>query len=225
MIDGYTPGTATFITVGDVPTAISVNTNSNNVYVANQNQFEKKVSVIGEAPYGLTVIINSEPGSGNGSINSDPSGISCIKGSSTGCSASFSSGESITLTAVPEATTSVFSGWSDACTTIPCIISMDANKKATATFTLAPQVKNRRTGESYNNLATAYSEAKSGDTIMALSTLPAAGLNLNKPTNLIIEGGYDAAYSTCIGLTPVLGRVNVSLAPLHVHGVAIRSAP
>lgn len=67
---------------------------------------------------------------GNGTITSDPAGIDC----GATCSASFTNGSSVTLTATP-ATGFRFSGWGGACNgTGKCVLTMDAAKNATATF-------------------------------------------------------------------------------------------
>jgi YVTN family beta-propeller protein len=228
VIDGNDPKTETSfpIATGENPTAVAVNTSDNRVYVANQyfSNTIGNVTVMDGTPYTLVVEFTSD--SGSGSVSSYPLGISCIKGSTAGCSAQFIIGTSVALTAVADARTSIFSGWSiGSCTTTLCEFIMDSGSTVKAAFTLAPLVKNHRTGMTYNDLPTAYSEVESGDTLMALSTLPAAGLNLNRAIPLTIEGGYDAAYSSYIGLTPVLGPLNVSLAPLSVKGLAIRSVP
>lgn len=71
---------------------------------------------------------------GSGSVISNPAGINC--GSS--CSASFSSGSSVALTATP-ASGFTFTGWSGSCTgTGVCTMSMSSAKNVTATFA-APQ--------------------------------------------------------------------------------------
>src|SRR5437660_311245 len=74
-------------------------------------------------------------GSGSGSITSNPSGINCP---TTTCSASFTSGTTITLTATPAAR-STFAGWSGAACprTGACPLSMTANQLVTATFQVA----------------------------------------------------------------------------------------
>jgi hypothetical protein len=78
--------------------------------------------------YTLTV---TDAGKGTGTVTSSPAGISC--GST--CSASYSPGTSITLTAVPVSGSS-FAGWSGACSgTGACSLSMNANQNVIATFT------------------------------------------------------------------------------------------
>ncbi len=75
----------------------------------------------------LTVAV---AGNGAGSITSSPSGINC--GST--CSANFSSGATVTLTATPGAN-SVFAAWSGSCTgTGPCKVTLSQNASVTATF-------------------------------------------------------------------------------------------
>ena len=70
-------------------------------------------------------------GTGIGTVSSSPSGISC--GST--CSASFTAGTAVTLTAQPT-TGSAFSGWGGACTgsASSCIVSMDSDRSVTANF-------------------------------------------------------------------------------------------
>lgn len=72
-------------------------------------------------------------GAGPGTVTSAPAGINC----GATCSASFTSGTSVTLTALPGAGSS-FAGWSGACTgTGTCTVIMNNPKSVTATFTLA----------------------------------------------------------------------------------------
>ena len=69
-------------------------------------------------------------GTGTGTVSSSPSGISCP----STCSASFTSGTVVTLTAVA-GSGSTFAGWSGACTgTGTCSVTMSAAKSVTATF-------------------------------------------------------------------------------------------
>ncbi len=78
--------------------------------------------------YPVTV---AKTGTGNGTVTSSPAGISC--GGS--CSASYSSGQTLTLTAAADAN-STFDGWSGACSgTGSCNVTVDAAKGVTANFT------------------------------------------------------------------------------------------
>ncbi|CAK0753954.1 exported hypothetical protein [Gammaproteobacteria bacterium] len=69
---------------------------------------------------------------GNGTVTSSPEGINC--GSGSNCSASFSNGTDVTLTATPDSGYS-FSGWlGDFPSFGTCAVSMTAAKNITATF-------------------------------------------------------------------------------------------
>ena len=71
-------------------------------------------------------------GSGTGNILSAPTGVDC----GVACIASFSFGSTVTLTPTPSAG-SQFTAWSGACIgTGACMVTMDAAKLVTATFTL-----------------------------------------------------------------------------------------
>ena len=82
--------------------------------------------------YTLTV---GKSGTGTGTVTSAPTNINC----GTLCSATFTAGTSVTLTATP-ATGSAFVGWSGACTntTATCVVTMTANQAVTATFNSSP---------------------------------------------------------------------------------------
>jgi hypothetical protein len=78
--------------------------------------------------YNLSV---SKTGVGNGTVTSNPAGINC--GST--CSAGYTSGTSVTLTANP-ASGSTFGGWSGSCSgTGTCTVSMTQARSVTASFT------------------------------------------------------------------------------------------
>jgi uncharacterized repeat protein (TIGR01451 family)/uncharacterized repeat protein (TIGR02543 family) len=69
---------------------------------------------------------------GDGTVTSSIGGIFC----GAACSATYNSGDVVTLTATAGAGWT-FAGWSGACTgTGTCTVTMDANKSVTATFTL-----------------------------------------------------------------------------------------
>lgn len=79
------------------------------------------------SPVALSVV---HAGTGPGTVTSTPAGIKC--GST--CTASFNSGNNVTLTAAP-ATGSTFIGWTGDCTgTNTCTVTMNATKNVTANF-------------------------------------------------------------------------------------------
>ena len=80
---------------------------------------------------GLQSYVLTTTVSGGGTVNSSPAGISC----GTVCSATFVQNQTITLTAVPAAT-STFTGWSGACsgTQLTCSVTMSAASSVQASF-------------------------------------------------------------------------------------------
>jgi PKD repeat protein len=79
------------------------------------------------ATYALTV---SKAGTGTGTVSSSPAGINC----GATCTANYTAGTSVTLTAAPAAG-ATFAGWSGACSgTGSCTVSMTAATAVTATF-------------------------------------------------------------------------------------------
>ena len=79
--------------------------------------------------YTLTV---SKTGTGNGTVTSSPSGITC----GTDCTESYNDGTTVTLTANQDANFS-FTGWSGACTgTGTCTVTMNNQKNVNADFQL-----------------------------------------------------------------------------------------
>ena len=86
-----------------------------------------------EGPPSLHV---SKSGTGDGTVTSTPTGIDC--GST--CTASYTQGTSVTLTATPSG--SVFAGWSGACSgTGDCVVTMDSDKSVTAIFNSQAQYR------------------------------------------------------------------------------------
>ena len=78
------------------------------------------------------VLSLQKAGNGGGTVTSAPAGIGC----GASCQASFDSGTSVTL-AQSAGNTSVFTGWSGACSGAgSCTVTMDAAKSVTATFSL-----------------------------------------------------------------------------------------
>jgi len=97
--------------------------------------------------------------SGNGSVNSSPSGIACTSGT---CSADFTSGQSVDLTAATSWNHD-FTGWSGACsgTTNPCTVVVNSPTDVTAIFTAKQLVK--MPGGNYASMQDAYAAANEGE--------------------------------------------------------------
>jgi len=126
--------------------------------------------------YLLTVTQN---GAGTGMVASNPAGINC----GTACSASFTSGAAVTLTAMPDAG-STFAGWGGSCTGAgSCTVSMSQLQTVTATF--APQsvaLTVTEAGTGFGTVksspagidcATTCSAAFSAGTVVSLGATPA----------------------------------------------------
>ena len=112
----------------------------------------------------LVPLTITRTGSAEGTVSSFPAGISC--GST--CSASFSSGTVVSLTAAP-ASGSTFGGWSGACSgTGACQVTMSAAKSVGASFTL-------QSTTSYTLSVTNHGPATATNVIV-VDTLPAGAL-------------------------------------------------
>jgi hypothetical protein len=76
-------------------------------------------------------------GAGTGTVTSSPAGLACA-GSEVSCTGWFAEGATVTLTATP-APGHAFAGWSGACSgTGSCVLFIDGEKTATATFNGPP---------------------------------------------------------------------------------------
>jgi len=93
------------------------------------------VGAVSATSYTLTVTVN---GTGSGTVTSTPAAISC----KPTCSASFTSGTQVKLTAKP-ATGSYLVGWSGVCkgTSLTCTVTLNANASVTATFNVNQTVR------------------------------------------------------------------------------------
>lgn len=83
------------------------------------------------ATFSKDVLKVTKAGLGAGTVSSAPAGIIC----GSQCMKSFPAGSQVTLTAVPDAASSTFVGWSGACSgTGPCTVTVAGMKEVTATF-------------------------------------------------------------------------------------------
>lgn len=138
----------------------------------------------------LTVTLS---GSGAGSVISTPVGIDCPAFS---CSGQFNSGSTVTLTAVPNASSTLV-GWGGCQSTngTVCGAIMNVSREVTADFGL---VKAQVNGVGYATLLEAYIVAPSGAQILLLDGNLGESLTVTKSVTL--KGGYNASFGGLTGL-------------------------
>lgn len=166
-------------------------------------------------------------GSGSGSVNSTPTGIACISGSSAGCSASFTGGSTVDLT--PTASSySIFSGWSGACTgTGTCQINMTAAGNVTASFTAKPATVriDGKTDLFYSLGGTLDAISTQGQTVRAKAETFLENLIMTNPLPVMLRGGYtDGAFGsrTASSFTVLDGYLKIRRGALRVERLAVR---
>jgi len=124
--------TAPNVTVGNVVYAPNAASQSATVTAGGNATINVVYSVFGPQTFALTVV---KFGTGTGNVSSTPAGISC----GATCSAYFTSGTSVTLTAAPNAGSS-FVAWNGAAcgSALNCTVTMDAATSVSATFDTTP---------------------------------------------------------------------------------------
>jgi hypothetical protein len=176
------------------------------------------------ATWTLTV---QNAGTGSGGVNSTPSGIACVTGSSAGCSAGFTGGSVITL--IPTASSnSVFGNWTGACTGgAGCQVTMDAAKSVTASFTVNPATV-RIDGKStfYYNLGGALDAISTvGQTVRALDDIFVENVIMTSPVAILLKGGFtDGAFSarSASSVTVLDGSLKIRQGTLRVERLVVR---
>lgn len=166
------------------------------------------------------VLTVTRTGTGSGSIESLPSGISC----GPDCSRRFAPGTSVTLKAVA-APNSQFSGWSGGgCSgTGECAVTLGSDTIIEATFTATLPVKIAENWSSiYTSPQQAYNNALSGNTIISQSQTFNENLNLNLPVTVKIEGGYDTDFLNKPSYTEIQGSVTISQGSATLDNIVIR---
>ena len=152
----------------------------------------------------------SLPGTGGGSVNSDPAGIACSSGSAAGCSTSFTSGTQVTLTATPD-WKSTFSGWGVPCSgTGSCLITMNGDSGVAATFAPVPRV--RIPGPApvdYASLQEAYDNSAPSDTLASRVYTFFEDLVLSRDIAVTLSCGMSDDFAGVVGYTTLHGSLTV----------------
>lgn len=190
--------------------------------------FINGVLTITAPPPSYTLNISFAGTGGNKVESTSPDhGINCLKGSSSGCGASYTSGTAVTLGATPDWKSS-FTGWS---ANAPAgVVTMDSNKTVTATFGLADRVKlSSKATEVYASIRDACDAAAISDTIKAqeyfFQETSGVTIGATSAKNIIFKGGYalgDSSFNAITGVTSVQGPVKIQSGSLTVDGLAIR---
>lgn len=184
----------------------------------NDNEYTKTITVVQAVPRLLSVAI-----SGNGSVNSSPSGIACTTGSSAGCSHQFGDGSTVTLMPTP-GSGSMFNKWTGAYTSLSgddCLVKMTADKSVTANFLASSLVRVPGVG-GYSSLQSAYDVAPTGGTIQAQALTLASANFTAAGKNILLDLGYDAGYSTHTGFTTLQGILTLRTGSLTVNNLVIK---
>lgn len=164
--------------------------------------------------------------SGNGTVTSSPAGINC--GSS--CSASFTSGNQVTLQATP-GSGYLFSGWMGACSgsSTNCAVTMNQNQSASAVFAIqtAPQAKPALIGlvtmgsENWVNLGVGglpqnrLLEANAHPGVYVAAVIQATWSQLEPQPGVFDDSVIDdalqniAAYNAKYPATPLVGKLRI----------------
>ena len=149
------------------------------------------------------------------------SSVTCNGGA---CSPPYSPGTSLTMGNIPNSSTSVFGGWSGACTgTGGCTVVMNADQFLTADFDLMP-VKDPGNNY-YLNVSGAYagapSDGSSGTLKMQALTVVDT-LVMNKNFNGGIDGGYNGDYTSQTGTTTIQGNCTVTAGSMTANHLIVK---
>ena len=149
----------------------------------------------------LTVSVG---GTGNGSVNSSPSGIACASGSTKDCAMNYSVGTQVTLMSSPSWGSS-FAGWSGACSGAgSCTVSVDSVKNVTANFTASNLVKLVGTPSTYySSIQAACDAAGAGSVIQASNFSFLEDLLIDKLGTITLNGGMDDNFQNTTGYSTV----------------------
>ena len=155
---------------------------------------------------------------GNGSVNSNPSGFTCSRGS---CTSSYLAGTKLTLMTTPSAPANLGAWNGDCAGNTDCQLVMDADKNVTVTFITVPMVK---VGPlRYLLLQSAYDSASTTNsaTIELQEGFLAGAFTAGRAITVSIIGGYRADVLPADTATDVHGPVVIRAGTVIMEGVSI----
>ena len=156
-------------------------------------------------------------GAGSGTITSDPAGISC----SGSCLALFDATTQVTL--IPTlGFDSYFAGWSGGgCSGSGiCLVTMNSDITATATFGVHPPV-NLGTSN-YSIINDAYAAAENGNVINIRAVELTESPVFNRPAKVTLKGGFDGTFTSNSGYTTLHGSMKISAGSVTFEKIVIR---
>jgi hypothetical protein len=133
-----------------------------------------------------TLTVTTTPGTGGGTVNSSPAGIANCGSAGGTCSAAYTSGQMVTLTAAA-ATGYSFGGWGGDCSgaATTCTVTMDIARSVTATFTI----------NTYTLTATTPSNGSITSTDAAISCGASCTKTYNYGTSVTLNANPSTGYS------------------------------
>ena len=159
-------------------------------------------------------------GSGEGNVNSDPTGLTCGSGT---CDAQFNALSTVKL--MPTSNSgSVFAGWSGGvCSgTGNCEFTLDADKSATATFNVIPNVLLiGSTTTTHGTLKSAFDAALDGNTIKARNVTLSEILTFGNIAAIKLGGGYGSDFNIISGITRIKGSLRINRGTIRPSAIAI----
>jgi len=161
-------------------------------------------------------------GNGSGTVNSDPSGIHCSTGSSSGCAALFPSGTAVNLFATPD-TISLFGGWGGDCSGQgDCSLNLTADKAVTATFNTASVA--RVGSKAFDSLQAAYDDTATttGSVVRLLGGTINGTFTAGKGISVKLEGGYNAAFDGISTESTIQGAMKIRAGTVRMKRVNVR---
>jgi hypothetical protein len=167
------------------------------------------------------------PGSGSGTVSGSGllNGAPAAFSTNTGLIQYFDIGSTVNLHAAPSEY-SLFTQWQGNCsgTNVDCALSMTVNRNVAALFDVDTPHKTLIYGTNTHNptLLDAYTDAASGNVIMAWGTVFSENLILGRNIAVAIEGGYNQGYTSNNGYTTLQGSLTVKNGALTVERLLIR---